>query len=52
MGNEVCIKALTNPGDEVILEETAHVIDAELGAPATISQVVLRALPSITGTKK
>jgi threonine aldolase len=49
MGNEVCIKALTNPGDEVIVESTAHVIEAELGAPAMISQVVLRALRSERG---
>lgn len=42
MGNEVCIKALTNPGEEVVVEASAHVVDAELGAPATISQVILR----------
>jgi threonine aldolase len=49
MGNEVCIKALTNPGDEVIVEASAHILDAELGAPATISQVMLRALPGHRG---
>lgn len=49
MGNEVCIKAQTKPGDEVIVDEAAHVVDAELGAPATISQVVLRSLPTDRG---
>jgi threonine aldolase len=49
MGNEICIKALTNPGEEVVVERSAHVIEAELGAPATISQVILRSLPSNRG---
>ena len=49
MGNEVAIKALTNPGEEVIVEASAHVIEAEVGAPATISQVIVRALPGPRG---
>jgi threonine aldolase len=49
MGNEVAIKALTNPGEEIIVEASAHVIEAEVGAPATISQVMVRALPGIRG---
>ncbi|TML80855.1 MAG: aminotransferase class I/II-fold pyridoxal phosphate-dependent enzyme [Actinobacteria bacterium] len=49
MGNEVAIKALTNPGEEVIVEASAHVIEAEVGAPATISQVIVRALPGRRG---
>src|SRR5258706_469333 len=43
MGNEAAIKALTNPGEEIIVEESAHIIEAEVGAPATISQVLVRA---------
>ncbi|MGZ4119908.1 MAG: threonine aldolase family protein [Actinomycetota bacterium] len=49
MGNEAAIKALSNPGEEVIVEATSHVIEAEVGAPATISQVILRALPGERG---
>ncbi|HJT36844.1 MAG TPA: threonine aldolase family protein, partial [Actinomycetota bacterium] len=49
MGNEVSIKALTNPGEEIIVEGSAHVIEAEVGAPATISQVIVRALPGLRG---
>jgi len=49
MGNEVAIKALTNPGEEIIVEASAHVIEAEVGAPATISQVIVRALPGPRG---
>ncbi|HJT37671.1 MAG TPA: GntG family PLP-dependent aldolase [Actinomycetota bacterium] len=49
MGNEASIKALTNPGEEIIVEASAHVIEAEVGAPATISQVIVRALPGRRG---
>jgi len=49
MGNEAAIKALTNPGEEIIVEASAHVIEAEVGAPATISQVIVRALPGPRG---
>lgn len=49
MGNEAAIKALTNPGEEIIVESSAHVIEAEVGAPATISQVIVRALPGYRG---
>ena len=49
MGNETSIKALTNPGEEIIVESSSHVIEAEVGAPATISQVLVRALPANRG---
>jgi threonine aldolase len=49
MGNEAAIKALTNPGEEIIVEASAHIIEAEVGAPATISQVLVRALPAQRG---
>jgi threonine aldolase len=49
MGNETAIKALTNPGEEIIVEASSHVIEAEVGAPATISQVIVRALPGRRG---
>lgn len=49
MGNEAAIKALTNPGEEIIVEASSHVIEAEVGAPATISQVLVRALPAARG---
>lgn len=45
MGNEIAIHVHTSPGEEVICGPDAHVIDAELGAPATLSQVVLRTVP-------
>jgi len=49
MGNEVCIKAQTQPGEEIIVEETSHVVEAEVGAPALISQVMLHPLRATRG---
>jgi threonine aldolase len=37
MGNEVAIRALTEPGDEIILERGSHVYLYEGGAPAVLS---------------
>src|SRR5206468_3985768 len=42
MGNETAIRVLTSPGDDVVIEEQAHIVALELGAAATISHVVLR----------
>ena len=44
MGNETALKVLTDPGDDVLLEEGAHIANFELGGPATISHVVLKTL--------
>src|SRR6266540_2483903 len=49
MGNEVALRSLTEPGDEVVIEEHAHIVLHEVGAPATIAQVMLRPLPSVRG---
>jgi threonine aldolase len=49
MGNEVALKTLTDPGDEVVIDERAHIVLHEVAAPATISQVMLRTIPSVRG---
>ena len=49
MGNEVALRSLTEPGDEVVIEEQAHIVLHEVGAPATISHVMLRPMPSTRG---
>ena len=49
MGNEISIRCMTQPGDEVIVDERAHVLLHEVAGPATISQVILRPLPSTRG---
>jgi threonine aldolase len=44
MGNETAIRVMTNPGDEVVLDDAAHIVAFELGGAATISHVVLRTI--------
>ncbi len=39
MGNQMSIKAHTEPGDEVILEREAHIFNYETVAPAMVSNV-------------
>src|ERR687891_1468545 len=36
MGNETALRVLTNPGDEVVLDDAAHIVAFELGGAATI----------------
>lgn len=43
-GNQVCILTATNPGDEVILREKAHVIKYENGSCGLISRAMTRPL--------
>ena len=42
MGNQTAIMAWTERGDEVILEEQAHIYMYEVGGPAVLSSVQLR----------
>lgn len=49
MGNQVCLAALTHPGDEVLLDENAHILNYEGGAPALLSGIQLRPLPGHRG---
>jgi threonine aldolase len=49
MGNETAIKVFTSPGDEIVVEEHAHVVLYELGGPAAISQVMIKAVPGAAG---
>ncbi len=41
MGNQLCLKVLTNPFDEVILDKDAHIIHYESGSPAVLSGIQL-----------
>ncbi len=41
MANQLCIRVHTRPGDEVIVEQTAHVIRYEGGSASALSQVQL-----------
>lgn len=49
MSNQVAVRAHTEPGDEVILESTAHIAYYESGAPAALSGVMCRYLPGDGG---
>jgi threonine aldolase len=49
MGNEVAIRLLTRPGQEVLLEERSHVARHEVGGMAVLSGVLARTLASPDG---
>lgn len=44
MGNQIAIKVHTQPGQEIICEERAHIVDWEMGMPALFSGCLLRTL--------
>jgi len=49
MGNQIAIAAHTQPGDAIIIEEEAHVLYYEVGAPAVLNGVMTRTVPSHHG---
>ncbi len=49
MGNAIAVKVWTNEGEEVIVEEKAHIYNFESGHLAFISRVIPRPLPSKRG---
>ena len=49
MANQIALRILTEPGDEVLAEENAHVFIAEQGGAAVHSGLVTRALPGVGG---
>lgn len=49
MANVVAIRAQTHHGDEVICEETSHIVQHEVAAHAALSGVQLRMLPARRG---
>jgi threonine aldolase len=49
MGNVIAIKLHTRPGDEVICDHHAHILDWELGTHSWFSGCVLRPIPSKDG---
>src|SRR6476661_5550562 len=44
MANQLAVRLQTQPGDEVILEAAAHVLNSEAGGAASISGVTCRAI--------
>jgi len=41
MGNQICLNVHTNPGDEVLCERNAHILQYESGSPAALSGIQL-----------
>src|SRR5712692_4659214 len=44
MSNQICIKAHTQPGDEMLCEADCHVYNFEAGGPAALSGVMCRTI--------
>ncbi len=44
MSNQLCLKVLTSPGDEVIVGASSHIFNYETGAPALLSGVQLHTI--------
>jgi threonine aldolase len=42
MSNQICVKAHTQPGDELLCESTCHIYTWEAGGPAALSGVTCR----------
>ncbi len=49
MANQIAIKVHTQPGDEILCHEKAHIRLYEGGGPAVLSGCLLRPLPGIRG---
>jgi threonine aldolase len=49
MANQIALRILTQPGDELLAEENAHILINEQGGPAVFSALVMRALPGRHG---
>jgi threonine aldolase len=49
MANQIAVRILTEPGDELLAEENAHVLVNEQGAPAALSGLVMRGLHGENG---
>jgi threonine aldolase len=49
MGNEICVKLFTEPGDEIIAGEDSHIFVYETGGPGLLSGVQVRTMPAVRG---
>jgi threonine aldolase len=50
MGNQIAIRLLTKPGQEVICESRSHILDWEMATTAVFSGCLVRAVPTERGT--
>jgi threonine aldolase len=49
MANQIALRVLSRPGDELLAEENSHVLINEQGGPAVFSGLVMRGLPGDRG---
>src|ERR687884_1718808 len=49
MANQIALRILAEPGDELLAEESSHVLLSELGGPAVHSGLVTRGLRGVAG---
>jgi threonine aldolase len=49
MGNQVALRCLTQPGQEIICEAKAHILDWEMATAAVFSGCMIRAVPTRDG---
>lgn len=49
MANEIAYRLHVRPGDEIVLDVTAHAIDAEAGGPAALAGAMLHPVPGTHG---
>lgn len=49
MANQVAIRAVCESGDEIILDDTTHSYNYEVGGPSALSGVSIRPLPGVRG---
>jgi threonine aldolase len=50
MGNQIALRLLTHPGQEIICESRAHILDWEMATAAVFSGCLIRAVPTQRGT--
>ena len=49
MANEIALRVLGEPGDEVVAEQNSHIFISELGGPAVFAGFMTRQLPCVAG---
>ena len=52
LANQLAIRTLVKPGEELLVETRSHIVRAELGAAATFSGITTRSWPTTDGTLK
>ncbi|HEX8266357.1 MAG TPA: GntG family PLP-dependent aldolase [Pyrinomonadaceae bacterium] len=50
MGNQICVKLHTKPGQEVVIEERGHIFNYEMAAMAAVSGTLARPVKSADGS--